>query len=190
MNIQLHGNMINRKEEYKHICKLFDKKQTLEEAHILSGSIFGIVKAKHYKGIPTINTDSLIKSYQVPPIEIPITTQEREYKITTNIIPIINKEQEKREILKKIEQKECEKKEKIKNLIKDGVINLENEIKIDSEGRRYILKLIQKYQGKRIKETEFGFYYTIEKLKGKCKILSEDGIFEMDSKKIWIEIGD
>lgn len=187
--IELHGNMINRKEEYKHICRLFDNKQTLEEAHILSGSVFGIIKTKHYKGIPMVNTDSLVKSYDIPPVEIPITTQVKEYKIATTIIPIENKAKEKEEILKRIEQKEQEKREKIEKLIKDGVINLSNEINLDVESRRYILNLIQKYQGKRIKETEFGFYYTIEKLSGKCKIVSEDGIFEMDARKILIEVG-
>jgi len=188
--IELHGNMINRKEEYKHICKLFDKKQTLEEAHILSGSVFGIIKAKHYKGIPMVNTDSLIKSYAVPPVEIPITTQIKQYKVTNNVVPITDKAKEKEEILKKIEKQEQEKREKIEKLIKDGLINLDNEINLDITSRRYVLKLIQKYQGKRIKETEFGFYYTIEKLPGKCRIISEDGIFEMDSRKIMIEVGE
>lgn len=188
--IELHGNMINRKEEYKHICKLFDKKQTLEEAHMLSSAVFGILKAKHYKGTSTINTDSLIKSYEVSPIEIPITTSVREYKVTQSSIPISDKSKEKQEILNNLIKQEQEKNQKIKNLIQDGVINLVGEVKLDITSRRYVLNLIQKYEKEKTKETEFGFYYKIFKEDGKCRIISEDGIFELDSRKIIIEVGE
>lgn len=188
--IELHGNMINRKEEYKHICKLFDKKKTLEEAHMLSSAVFGILKAKHYKGTSTINTDSLIKSYEVSPIEIPITTSIREYKVTQASIPISDKSKEKQEILNNLIKQEQEKNKKIKNLIKDGVINLVGEVKLDITSRRYVLNLIQKYEKEKTKETEFGFYYKIFKEDGKCRIISEDGIFELDSRKIIIEVGE
>lgn len=67
--------MINRKEEYKHICHLFDQQETLKDAHQLSGSIFGIIKTNHYKGYSNMNTDSLIKSLEIPPIEMEINTK-------------------------------------------------------------------------------------------------------------------
>lgn len=129
--IELHGNMINRKEEYKHICHLFDNLETVEEANKLSAAIFGITVANHYKMSSMINTDSLIKSYDVPPIEVPINTTIKEYKIKSQNSQIIDKSMEKERILEEIRQKEKIKKDKIRNLIKSGKIVLEKEIYLD-----------------------------------------------------------
>lgn len=190
--IELHGNMINRKEEYMHICRLFDKITDIKEAHKLSESIYGIIKTVHYKGTSMISTDSLIKSYDVPPIEIPISTTIRNYKIKQDVMPIIDKSKEKEAILKKKTEEERYKKEKIKSLIQGGKIELTNEIKLDVLERRYILGLIEKYHGGNSVESEFGYSYDIIDInnKEKCKIISPDGIFELSSRIINIKVGD
>lgn len=190
--IELRGNMINRKEEYMHICRLFDKMTDIKEAHKLSQSIYGIIKTIHYKGNSMINTDSLIKSYDVPPIEIPISTTVRNYKIKQEVMPIVDKSKEKETILKQKLEEEKYRKNKIKSLIKSGKIELINEIKLDVLERRYILGLIEKYHGNISVESEFGYPYNIIDIndKEKCKIISPDGIFELSSKIINIEVGD
>ena len=186
--IELHGNMINRKEEYKYICKLFDKQATLKDAQKLSGSVFGIIKVKHLKGISNSNTDSLVNSYNIVPTTIEINTTNKDYKIKSERSPIIDKTFEKEEIIKKKIEQEQKRKEVILSFIKKGEIRLENDVHLDMTRRRYALKLIEKYKKSKIKETEFGYFYTVEDLVGKCRIISEDGIFEMNSKRILIDI--
>lgn len=188
--IELHGNMINRKEDYKHICKLFDKVYSISEAHILSSSIFGILETKHIKGKSLISTDSLINSYDAEILEIPINTNIKEYKIKPSTNPIVDKTKEKALILKRKLEEEKLRQEKIKKLISKGVIKLEGEVKLDLLERRYVLSLIEKYEGVRIKESEFGYYYEINDLDGKCRIISTDGIFELKSRIIKIEVGE
>lgn len=190
--IELHGNMINRKEEYMHICRLFDNMTDIKEAHKLSQSVYGITKAIHYKGTSMISTDSLIKSYDVPPIEIPINTTVRNYKIKYQVMPIVDKSKEKEAILKKKLEEENYRKDKIKLLIQKGKIILKDEIKLDILERRYILNLIEKYHGNNTIESEFGYSYNITNMssKEKCKIISPDGIFELNSRIINIEVGD
>lgn len=190
--IELHGNMINRKEEYIHICKLFDNITDIKKAHTLSESIYGVIKTIHYKGNSMINTDSLIKSYDVPPIEIPISTTVRNYKIKQEVMPIIDKSKEKETILKKKLEEEKYRKEKIKSVIQSGKIVLKDEIKLDIFERRYILNLIEKYHGNKSVEPEFGYSYEIINVNNteKCKIISPDGIFELNSRTIIIEVGD
>lgn len=189
--LELHGNMINRKEEYIHICRLFDNLENIEDAHKLSATIFGVFTTNHYKMSSLVKTDSLIKSYAIPPYEIPINTINKEYKIRNSEAVIIDKTQEKERILEKARQKEELRKEKIKNLIKNGIINLENEVILDEEERRYVLDLIEKYNNKKTKESEFGYYYYItNEQKEKCKIISPDGIFELNKRTIKLEIGD
>ena len=189
--IELHGNMINRKEEYKYICHLFDNLDSVEEAAKLSSAVFGVLVTKHYKMSSPANTDSLIKSYDVPPIEVLINTTLKEYKIKTEVSQVIDKTLEKELILKEAKQKEILKKEKIKKLISTGKIVLDKEIKLDETERRYVLDLIEKYSGSKNKESEFGYFYYIEnESKDKCKIISPDGIFELSSRTIVIEVGE
>ena len=186
--LELHGNMINRKEEYKRICYLFDQCPTIEDAHMLSGSVFGIVKARHFKGSSLINTDSLINSYEVPPLEIEIETKIKEYKTKNIVSTIIDKSEEKANLLKQRSQQEKERKEKINHLIQAKTIDLDEQVHLDQAERRYLLKLIENYKGKPTKETEFGYFYTIEKLSGECFINSPDGIFKLESRRINIQV--
>lgn len=187
--IELHGNMINRKEEYMHICKLFDNLTDIKEANKLSQSIFGVIKTVHYKGNSMIHTDSLIKSYDVLPIEIPINTTLRNYKIKQELSPIVDKSREKLAILKKKYEEEQIRKSKIRQLIKNGKVELKNEVNLDLEERRYILGLIEKYHGNDSIESEFGYQYNITDVnkEERCKIISPDGVFELDSRVINIK---
>ena len=189
--IELHGNMINRKEEYKHICHLFDNLDNVDKANKLSSAVFGILEVNHYKMSSSANTDSLIKSYDIPPIEIPINAMIKEYKIKNQTSQIVDKSLEKEQILKEVRQREILRKEKIKNLIKPGKIELNGEIKLDEIERRYILDLIEKNSTISDKEPEFGYhYYITNESKNKCKILSPDGVFELNSRTIIIEVGE
>lgn len=190
--IELHGNMINRKEEYKHICKLFDKVGSLKEAHQLSESIFGVIITNHYKMNSTLNTDSLVKSYDVSSIEIPINTRIKEYKIKTTNMVIRDKTEEKNKIIKEALEKDQIRKTKIKRLIQGGTIQLKGEVKLDTIERRYVLKLIENYHTGTARETEFGYSYSInyDNNGEKCKIISPDGILELQSREIIIEVGD
>lgn len=189
--IELHGNMINRKEEYKYICHLFDNLETVKEAHELSSSIFGIINTNHYKMSSMLNSDSLVKSYEVPPIEVTINTTNKDYKVKTGVSQIIDKSIEKENILREAKIEEELRKSKIYNLIKNGKIILEKEIKLDEVERKYVLDLIDKLNNKINKESEFGYsYYITNESKNKCNIISPDGIFELNSRTIVIEVGE
>ena len=189
--IELHGNMVNRKEEYKHICHLFDNLESIEDANKLSATIFGILVTNHYKMSSMANTDSLVKSYDIPPIEVPINAITREYKTKSQYLQVIDKSSEKELILKVARQNELLRKEKIKNLIRTGKIVLNKEIELDEIERRYVLDLIEKARGTSNKESEFGYrYYITNETNDKCNIVSPDGIFQLNSRTIVIEVGE
>lgn len=185
--LELHGNMINRKEDYIHICHLFDQMKNKDDADKLSLAIFGVIKSRHFRGTSNLNTDSLIPTYDVEPIEIPVESKVKEYKIKTNTNPIIDRSKEKAEIIKQVMEESKIKKEKIKKLISSGEINLEGSINLSSFERRYILDLIGKYQNQLTKEAVYGYSYEIIKKDGMCTINSEDGKFIMHARLIRIE---
>ena len=182
--VELHGNMTNRREEYKHLCKLFDKLDNISLANKYASVIFGIENVKHFVGNSNLNTDAIINTYDIPPIEILLSSRTKARKERTLITPITDKSFEKRRILEEYRKEQEQNKKILKSLIKDKKIILEKEMHLSKIERRYIQKLLASSNKK---ETEFGLNYNILKKDSKCKIISEDGIFYMNSLEIAFE---
>ena len=182
--IELHGNMTSRKEEYKHLCKLFDKINNIEEANKYASVIFGIENVKHFTGNSTLNTDAIINTYDIPPIEIVLSSRTKTRKEKIKIAPIVDKTLEKQRQLEEYRRIQEENKKILKSLIKNKRITLKDEVNLSKVERRYIQKLLASSNNK---ETEFGLTYNTIKKEDKCKITSEDGIFYMDAIEIEFE---
>ncbi len=183
--IELHGNMTSRREDYKKLCKIFDNITDIEEAHKYASVIFGISNVKHFVGNSNLNTDVLVNSYDIPPLEIVLSSRTRERKEKVKIVPITDKSAEKKRLLEEYRKIQAENKELLKKLIKDKKIILTDTVNLSKIERRYITKLLSSSSAK--KETEFGLSYSILKKPGKCTITSEDGTFIMDSVEIKFE---
>lgn len=182
--VELHGNMVGRREEYKHLCKLFDKLDNIEEAHKYASVIFGIENVKHFTGNSTLNTDAIINTYDIPPIEVLLSSRTKARKEKVMATPIVDKTEEKRRLLEEYRKEQEQNKEILRKLIKDKKIVLKDEIKLTKIERRYIQKLLASSNKK---ETEFGLNYDVLKKDGKCKIISEDGIFFLEAREIEFE---
>lgn len=182
--VELHGSMIARKEEYKHICKLFDGKSNIKECHKLSSVIFGVSSVRHYKGSSNINTDSIIASYDVPPITLEVEPHEKKNRVEKTRVIIESKQEKKKEILEQRRMKEQKEKELLLRFVNQKNVKLTGEISLSKEERSYILNLISRYRNGIRKENLFGLSYDIVSRDGRCQIISEDGVFTMDSIEI------
>ncbi len=182
--VELHGNMTNRREEYKHLCKLFDKLDSIETAHKYASVVFGIENVKHFTGNSTLNTDAIINTYDIPPIEILLSSRTKTRKEKVQITPIVDKTAEKQRLLEEYRREQEQNKQILRSLIKDKKITLKDEINLTKIERRYIQKLLASSNKK---ETEFGLTYNTTKKEGSCKIISEDGTFFMEAIEIEFE---
>ncbi len=180
--IELRGNMTSRKEEYKHLCQQFDKISNMDEAHRLAAVILGISNVRHFLGNSNITTDTIVNTYDNPPLEIILSSRTKKRKEKIDLKPIEDKTLAKRKILEEYRLEQEKNKEILKSLIKNKKIILENERQLTKIERRYIQKLLA--SSLTHKETEFGLSYKIKKKEGTCKIVSEDGIFYMPSLDI------
>ena len=179
--VELRGNMTNRKEEYKHLCKMFDNFNNIDIANKYASIIFGIENVCHFIGNSNLNTDAVINTYDIPPIEIALSSRAKVRRERNLITPIIDKSNEKKRLLEEYRNQQEQNKQILKKLIKDKKITLVGEIKLSKVERRYIQKLLSSSNKK---ETEFGLIYNIKKNNGKCRIISEDGVFYLDSIEI------
>lgn len=185
--IELRGNMTSRKEEYKHICKLFDKQRTIQDAHCLSAVIFGIGEVKHFNGYSNLTTDSMVATYDIPPIEIPLEIRNHSKKEKVYALPIKDKSLQKEKLITKKKREQEQNKQILKGLLTDMTIDLKGEVHLTALERGYLLNLISKEGA--TQESEFGYHYQVVPYDddSKCIIYSEDGTFEMNSMRIDFE---
>lgn len=188
---ELHGNMIKRKEEYKYIAKLFDSIVSIDDANMLSSQVFGITNVAHFNGSSLNATDFIVNSYDVEPNYITIDPNNYKARDKKKNITIEDKTFEKNKILKEYFDKENEKKEILKDFIKDKYIKFDKDISINKIEREYILDLISRYGLAKDfkKETVFGLNYKIGfNNNGKyCTINCEDGILSIPSMEVWFD---
>lgn len=187
--VELHGSMIARKEEYKHICKLFDSKNDMRACHKLSSVIFGIPAVRHFKGESNINTDSIIPSYDVPSNIIEVEPHEKKNRMEKTRVIIESKAEKKKEILEKKRLEEQKEKELLAKFVSQKKISLVGKVFLSKEERSYILNLMSRYRNGIQKEKKFGLKYEIKPGTKECQIYSEDGVFTMESIEIVFEGG-
>lgn len=183
----------NRKEEYKKLSEMFLKCETLEEAHKLSGLVFGIFNMKHIKGDTVRSTESINSSiFEEKPRLETVKPRIRAYREKSVRNPITNNEQRKNEMLNKIIKIREEERKIIDSYILENVIDFSKLPKIDAYVRLTLLRWLSKGMNSadRKAKTEDGRVYKVESPKSldeKCKLVCMDGTFEMPSYIIRFE---
>lgn len=175
----------NRKEEYKKLSEMFLKCENMEEAHKLSGLVFGIFNMKHIKGDTVRSTESINSSiYDEKPCMEIVKPRIRAYREKAVRNPIINNEQRKNAMLEKIIKIRQEERKIIDSYIKDNVIDFSKLPEIDTQVRITLLRWLSKGMNSadRKAKTEDGRIYKVESPESfdkKCTLMCKDGTFEM-----------
>lgn len=136
-----------RKEQYLGIKEMFARCVDVEEAHILSSQIFGIVGTTHILGIEDRETENINSSvYDETPKNFLLTEGRRgaANRIVKNIVQI-NSEEKERKIMRIREERRREG-EKLKNLMENSDFQLGNLPLLTAGERRLILKYLDRKQ--------------------------------------------
>lgn len=182
--IELHGNMITRKEEYKHLANLFDRISNINDAHKLSSTVFGVSSVVHFKGLSNLATDSLVSSYEVEPTLIDVEPVDKRMKIEKTRVIVEDKSSLKKRIIEEENRRVNREKEILLKFVNQGKVELLNEVSLEKEELDYILNLISRANNGECRENILGLSYKIEELDGKCQIVSEEGVFFMNAIRI------
>lgn len=185
---ELQNQGANRAEEYKHISDLFGKCQDLSQAHKMSALFFGVDKPLHMQAIYNRNTDSIDSGvYEEEITYYALEPRTRVATVKTKRQPAkdynLEREQQRLEIL---EHKQAQN-EKLKNYIRNGVVDFEKIDILDGESRKILLSWLSKglNDANKTSKTDDGreFYIDDSDLKT-IEVKCEDGIFVMPSYRI------
>ncbi|RYL98355.1 TIGR02677 family protein [Sporolactobacillus sp. THM7-7] len=182
----------SRKKDYLHIAKWFDQCASLEEAHQLSATVFGLFHTQHYAVEPSETSDVYADIWEEKPTEYKIKPRVRGYREKTRPSSfVINREEKHRARQEHLNRlKELEK--SLFAYVEDGKIVLSHHAFIDRNVRKVLLRWIAKAQmqeGHRV-QTEFGMRVSVKvDPKRRAVIQSEDGTMELPDMTYTFEGG-
>lgn len=182
--VEARNSAANRKEEYKKLCEIFLKCNTIDEAHKLSSVVFGIFNTRHIKGNIIRETESINSGvYEEKPHEIIIKPRVRTYRETSDRSSIADNTENKQRMLEEIVKKRDEEKRIIDSYVKNNIIDFGKLPKIEPYVRVTLLRWLSRGNNSPNGEgkTEDGRKYRIM-LPDKnmyCTLQSEDGSLNM-----------
>lgn len=183
----------NRKEEYKKLCNMFLKCESIDEAHKLSALSFGIFNMKHVKSDVNRKTESINSGiFEEEPYMQTVKPRVRAYREKTERSPIKSNELRKSAMFEKIIKQREEERNIMDSYIIDDSIEFSKLPEIESHVRTTLLRWLSKginSSANRAK-TEDGRVYTVEvprDKEDKCTLNCEDGCLVMPAYVIRFE---
>lgn len=173
-----HDQFRSRKRDYLHLAQWFEQCEVLEDAHKLSGVVFGLSHTRHLytDGHQTENIYSDV--WDEPPYELELKPRVRHYREKTKATAIQdhskNKEQARQAYIEEVR----EKKELMEALVQDGKIVLGEIEHVPLRSRKMVLTWVARALGNKenIVKTEFGTRMKLTiNMDKQITIYSEDG---------------
>lgn len=188
---EMHNLGANRKEEYRHLADIFGMCESMNEAHVLSATVFGVDAPLHLKNLRARDTDSIDSGvFQETETYYDLEPRTRIARIKTNRKPAtdynLEKEAQRLEQLTKAEND----RKLLESYVIHNTIDFAKLPKISAYARKILLTWLSRALANKDLRArcEWGRYYTVNKQNmNMCKLECEDGDFYMPSFKIQFE---
>ncbi len=179
----------NRREEYRKVAEIFLRCSDINEAHRMSAMVFGIERPYHLEGDPERETDSMNCSvYDEKPMSLVIKPRVRTYKEKAKRSAITASTEKKREVRRRMLEKQKKDMDKVSALEKDGRIEFSKLPVIEPDIREILLKWLSDAleTADLAAKTENGRPYKLicEDRNKKCVVHCTDGNFTMPEFEI------
>lgn len=172
----------SRKKDYLHIAKWFNDCTTLEEAHQLSATVFGMFHTQHYAVEPSETSDVYADLWQEEPSRYTIAPRIQGYREKTRPSAFAMNNEAKWDARREYLERMNQLKESLFAYAEEGKIVLSHHEFIDQNVRKVLLRWIAKAQmeEKKTVQTEFGVRVSVKvDLSKRAVIQSEDGTMNM-----------
>lgn len=182
------GN-INRKEDYRYLCGLFRRADSVTEAHRLSAVVFGVERPLHLRSDEMRATDSINSGvFEENPFVVNVQPRTRKHRESHERSPIGDFSAEKERLKAELRQSEQREQELIERYIVNDKLNLSTLPIIESEVRRVILQWLSKALETKeaVGRTAAGKVYRVTRLKSpaRCVLRCADGEMEMPAYEL------
>lgn len=182
--LELSSQYSNRKEEYRKMAELFSGTGSIQEAHKLAATVFGISGYKHLVGDLERETESIQSSvYDEMPLMLELTLRIRTYREKIKKTAIADHGEAKRNMRERILQEREEERKILAGYLKSGIVSFAELEGLTEPIRRTLLRWLTKgiQEKGHMTTTEHGQKFRLvnpgeEK---RCNLVCEDGTIEM-----------
>lgn len=176
----------NRREEYKHLARLFAALE-LDECAKLSAVVFGVFNTRHIKGDFPRESESTYSSItDVACYEVLLKSRSRSNRERMKPSPVKDDSAIKKDAFADYRRKKLQEQELLSSISREGRISFDSLPHISSEVRRQLLLWLQRGIDGRLSRTDSGQLYRVvpPDKDRRCIIEAEDGIFDMPAFEI------
>lgn len=181
----------NRKEEYKHLAKLFSKLD-IGECNKLSSTVFGMFGTKHVKGDFIRESENInLSVWDTEPFEIKLKSRSKGFRERAKVNPIKYNIDEKQRVFEEYQRKKENEKKLLEAIVKNRRISFKDLPVITEDVRRQLLVWLCRGRDGKAARTDAGLVYKVV-LKDKnerCTLVCTDGKLEMPAYEIIFEEG-
>lgn len=185
------NNFRSRRKDYLHLAKWFHQIEDLNEAHKLSSVVFGVFHTKHIFAETSQTEDIYAEVWDQSPTLITLNPRIRQFKEKTRPSAIVNRDQEKEDMLKQyILEKEAEQKMLEQLIVNKRIVLSELPDDIDPYIRKTILNWIGRAMSdsEQTGKTENGQFFKLIKLNEDTITLhSDDGSLTLPNYAFYFE---
>lgn len=176
----------NRREEYKHLAKLFSALD-IEECSKLSSVVFGVFNTRHIKGDFPRESESMYSSVlDTDGYEVLLKSRSRSNREKLKPSPIKDDSAAKKDAFDEYKKQKLQEKELLDSISKDGRICFDSLPLISSTVRKQLLLWLQRGIDGKLSRTDSGKLYKVlvPEANKRCTVAAEDGILEMPAFEI------
>lgn len=176
----------NRREEYKHLAKLFST-LGIEECSKLSSVVFGVFNTRHIKGDFPRESESMYSSVlDTDGYEVFLKSRSRSNRERSKPSPIKDDSAAKKDAYEEYKKQKLQEQELLNSISNNGRICFNSLPLISATVRKQLLIWLQRGIDGKLSRTDSGKLYKvlIPKTDKRCTVASEDGILEMPAFEI------
>ncbi|QTD53399.1 TIGR02677 family protein [Sulfidibacter corallicola] len=170
-----------RRKDYLHLAKWFARLDSLEEAHQLSGVVFGVERPRHLTTEHEFGDDTDVTIWHHPPAVVKVKPSVRTFRERSRPNPVHSYANERDALLRAhLRQKESER-QLVERIIRDRRIVLSDLDHVDPYIRKTLLDWIGRCTASPRNQTraETGHRVRLAAEEGRVLLESEDGLMEM-----------
>lgn len=176
-----HRQQRSRRHEYLHLAGRFAACATLAEAHILSASVFGLMRVRHFYAPVKDTEDIYAEVWDRPPVALTLTPRVRSYRFKTRPHAVIAKTEAKEAMLEEYLRQRAAEEAILASLAQKGSLHVGDLGAIEPHLRKTLLNWITRSlaSSDRIALTETGRRFQLQQHPGRVTLICTDGQLQM-----------
>lgn len=167
----------SRRYDYLHLAARFADCSNLDDANMLSASVFGLMRVRHFYAPAKDTEDIYAEVWDRPPLQLTLNPRVRSYRLKTRANGVTVRAEEKQAMLAEFLRAKAAEENVLLTLAQQGSLHIASLGLVEPQLRKTLLGWIARSlaSSDRVATTEAGQRFRLKQLPGRIKLSCSDG---------------